>query len=179
MENKNYFTELNNINVSDKTEKKPMRLDGGKNMEIKFEDIKYANESIITTDIKGKPRLQKNGYLTLCIKNKKYYLHRLIMEEHLGRKLEKNEQVHHINGIKTDNRLENLKLISLKEHQRIHAIKNKLGKDRIGIEPINKTNIEIRNKIKELRNKGYYLKDICKIVDLSYPTVQKYAKEVL
>jgi hypothetical protein len=37
-----------------------MRLDGGKNMEIKFEDIKYANESIITTDIKGKDYAEVN-----------------------------------------------------------------------------------------------------------------------
>ena len=34
-------------------------------------------------------------------------------------------------------------------------------------------------EIKELRKKGYYLKDICKIVNISYPTVQKYAKEAI
>lgn len=146
---------------------------------MKYLDLAIANEQIKTTDIKGKPRLQKNGYLTLCIKNKKYYLHRLIMEEYLGRKLNSKEQVHHINGIKTDNRIENLELTILGEHQRIHSLKNNLGKDRKGVEPINKTKIETRKKIKELRNKGYYLDDICKIVGLSYPTVQKYAKECL
>lgn len=64
------------------------------------------------------------GYIRTDIKTKEkrttMKLHRFIMEEYLCRKLSKKEVIHHINCNKSDNRIENLKVMSISEHTKFH-----------------------------------------------------------
>lgn len=57
-----------------------------------------------------------DGYAQQYIDGKKVSLHRYVMEQKLGRPLQKGERVHHVNGNKTDYREENLYLCKSKSH---------------------------------------------------------------
>ena len=71
------------------------------------------------------------GYIRVSCPNHPYnhlgyvFEHRLIIEQHIGRTLKRTDRVHHLNGNKSDNRLNNLMAFTSESaHQRFHANPN-------------------------------------------------------
>ena len=94
----------------------------GEKISKKLKDIQRpysSNEK--NPNWKGGRWKEKNGYIVCNIGiNKKEREHRIIMGNFLGRKLTKNEFVHHIDGDKSNNDIDNLYLCSNSQHFKIY-----------------------------------------------------------
>ena len=104
-----------------------------------FKQAKYCSHECYTNDNRGEKHAnwtggikhRPDGYLRYGRTDQ--YIHRVVLEEHLGRKLGRNEQVHHINGNPSDNRLKNLALTKNGFHRKTYHseyIRNKKGQFR-------------------------------------------------
>jgi len=62
------------------------------------------------------------SYKTICINGKQKKLHRYLVEKEIGRELLSSEIVHHKDGNKHNNVIDNLEVISRGEHLKIHLL---------------------------------------------------------
>jgi len=108
--------------------------------------------------------------------------HRLIMQNLIGRELLRNEVVHHKNMDTRDNRIENLQVMTARDHNILHGCREfiKLAKA-ASLDKMPKGEENHRSKltvdiIREIREESGTIRDIGKKYGISHSTVSKIKK---
>ena len=86
--------------------------------------------------------LNPSDFFFPMVNSRRVAEHRLVMAKHLGRNLHRWEIVHHINGIKDDNRIENLQLVTDDRHKQITILE-------IQIKRLKQENEKLRQVLKD------------------------------
>lgn len=114
---------------------------GHKNSKFCSKDCYYKskiNKIAVPSRYKGGKYTNTQGYILIKLpehknSNSDGYIreHIIVMEKNIGRYLNNEEIIHHKNGNKSDNRIENLLLTTKSEHRKIHSIYKQDIKDKI------------------------------------------------
>ncbi|MBT9133100.1 MAG: hypothetical protein DDT33_01631 [Firmicutes bacterium] len=90
-------------------------------------------------------------FYPMCNKKGYVYEHRLVMAKHLGRSLHSWEVVHHRNGIRDDNRIENLHLATDAGHKQISHMERVLNRQASDIKQLKDDNQKLKVEMGKLK----------------------------
>lgn len=115
--------------------------------------------------------------------------HIVVWEKHFNKKLPEGSVIHHINGIKDDNRIENLMMMTSAEHTKLHHKNSKRSKY-----TKSKISLWAKERLKDARNhprykeipikelyimvqNGQTVKSVCEMYNISKQTYYKKIKK--
>lgn len=81
---------------------------------------KYGSPYITKYATPGSGHINKRGYKIIRCDGKAGFEHKFIVEQKLGRSLTNNEDIHHLDGNKLNNHLNNLIVLSKSDHSKLH-----------------------------------------------------------
>jgi hypothetical protein len=135
--------------------------------------IKYNKKRLL------KPNIGKDGYqrikLYKCNKNKTFLIHRIVADSYLSNDSNK-PQVNHINGIKTDNRVENLEWCTASENV-IHSYRKGLQSKK-GLNGENNGQSKLDSfKVLEIFKSELDINKLSDIYNVSFATIYDIKKQ--
>lgn len=110
----------------------------------------------------GARKEDSRGYILIKKANKWVLEHRFVMSEFIGREIKNNEHVHHKDGNRKNNNVDNLEIITRTQHGKLH---HGVGNDKI-------------KEIQELYRSKTKVREIAIIMQVSTATIYKYIEEL-
>lgn len=129
--------------------------------------------SVMINDRFSKIHVDRDGYLTVKINKKRHMVHRLVYE-YFGTDFNKDYHIHHIDGNKQNNCIDNLECISPSEHNRRHHKDNTFNRYNRGYILSDDERQAIASKYKPYK---YTVPMLSKEYSISESTVERIIKK--
>ncbi|MFT4528657.1 HNH endonuclease [Staphylococcus haemolyticus] len=158
------------------------------NCKVDYKELEKAILWVQSKPTSSNKKIYMYGlYPCVSVHDKKYHVHRLLMMYWLGRKLGKDEHVHHINGDKSDASKSNLTILTASQHLSGHnkgksltqSHRDKIaeaGRKRKGMKMKRKYNIDSKELKQHLEN-GLSISKIARIYNCDWTVIKQRINE--